>query len=473
MGAVRNWRKSIVILPCIVAAVSTFGSVRGPGEYSGVVIFDRWGVCHLYSGVYLMEISEKVKASLRPFQSKAVRVNAQEVYQPINPGDGLITKLQVLGPARETVSAHFGGPPNLDDLSLRVIPNFPPRGTDELIIELRNDGKNRREINTDSLGPTLLSRKQGLECFDPSDGPSYAAVTRSNITLLHDGPAGGSCLVDGKGRTVKLGLLPGFAISRRFELDPGQSIEVPLRFELSTGQYEFLAGYGGGVHEVRVLVSNLVDFDVDRVGKGHLTNGFLASNQVRAPRRVGEVCGRITLENGNPAGQAQVFLWPFPVAAEEPRAANTAVAEGDGWFRMKSVLKGTYVLGAILRDSNGVFVGAFGGSRPADAAALSVPDSSEGCSSFVTVHPEPVYTVRGHTQARDASSAERTARIIMTKGNAFPFEATVVVQPDGRYEFRNVPAGRYQFFAGWTGSGFDVRSDIDDVGVIIKWPEGK
>jgi hypothetical protein len=76
MGAVRNWHKSIVILPCIVAAVSTFGSARGPREYSGVVIFDRWGVCHLYSGVYLMEISEKVKASLRPFQSKAVRVNA-------------------------------------------------------------------------------------------------------------------------------------------------------------------------------------------------------------------------------------------------------------------------------------------------------------------------------------------------------------------------------------------------------------
>jgi hypothetical protein len=28
-----------------------------PGKYTGIVIFDHWGACHLYSGVYVLEIS--------------------------------------------------------------------------------------------------------------------------------------------------------------------------------------------------------------------------------------------------------------------------------------------------------------------------------------------------------------------------------------------------------------------------------
>ena len=39
---------------------------RGSGKYSGVVIFDRWGGCTLYSGIYVMYISEGVKEQLRP-----------------------------------------------------------------------------------------------------------------------------------------------------------------------------------------------------------------------------------------------------------------------------------------------------------------------------------------------------------------------------------------------------------------------
>jgi hypothetical protein len=59
----------------------------------------------------------------------------------------------------------------------------------------------------------------------------------------------------------------------------------------------------------------------------------------------------------------------------------------------------------------------------------------------------------------------------LISGDAFPFEATAVVQPDGHYEFRNIPAGRYQFFAGWTGSGFNVEADIADIKIDIKWPD--
>jgi hypothetical protein len=468
----RNWLKAVILpLVSFLVIVTAFGGIRAPGKYNGVVIFDRWGACHLYGGIYLMEISERIKESLRAFQGEAVLIDALEVHQPMNPGDGLITKLRVLGPAEEKVGGPFGGTPNLQGLSLRVMPNFSAQDADELIIELRNDSNSRIKINTGALGPTLLSKKQGLECMSPADGPSYAAVTRTDVAFLHQGPAGGTCLVNGKGRTVKLSLLPGAAFSERFDLDPGQSIEVPLRFKLSPGEYEFLAGYGGGTHETRALVSNQFGFDVDETGKAHLAKGALVSNQVRPSRSVGAVCGRVALEDGNPVGKARVILWPFPVAKEQPRAANMAFTNGDGWFRMESVLEGKYALSAMSADSGAVLAGAYGGRRPVDAPALSLPVSSEVCSLVVIVHPQPGYFVRGHTEPGEPSSGARTARMIMTRGHTFPFESTAIVQPNGQYEFRNVPAGLYHFFAGWTGSGFEVTDDIDDLDIDIKWPD--
>src|SRR4051812_15803797 len=38
-----------------------FGGLRGPGKYNGVVLFDRWDNCYLFSGVYLMYVSETLK----------------------------------------------------------------------------------------------------------------------------------------------------------------------------------------------------------------------------------------------------------------------------------------------------------------------------------------------------------------------------------------------------------------------------
>jgi len=110
-----------VLLSCSVPFTSIC-AIRGPGKYSGVVVFDRWDGCHLYSGAYITEISEKVKEKLRPFAGHAMVINAEEVFQPINPGDALITKLQVLGPAEEPVKAGFGLPPALEGLNLKAIP---------------------------------------------------------------------------------------------------------------------------------------------------------------------------------------------------------------------------------------------------------------------------------------------------------------------------------------------------------------
>ncbi len=445
-------------------------AVRGPGKYSGVVVFDRWDGCHLYSGAYVMEISEKVKEKLRPFAGQAMLIDAEEVFQPINPGDGLITKLQVLGPAEEPVKAGFGLPPNLEGLSLKAIPNFGSQGPDWLIVKLSNTGASKQAIDTNALAPTLLAKKQGLECLEPSDGPSYAAVSRTNVNFLNSQPASSSCLVNGKGTTVNMSLLPGAAISSQFDLAPGQSLEVPLRFDLSAGEYQFLAGYGGGVHQVRGLASNMISFNVDEAGKPHLVGGDTTAEPVRT-RRVGVVCGSVILPDGSAAADTKVFLWAAPMAKSEPRAADITLTQADGSFRMESVLEGHYVLSAVRVSPHSVLVGASGDRGLVDAKVLDLPSFPENCSIQLTILAQPTYTIRGRTEAADPAARARTARLILKSGNAYPFESTVAIQPDGRYEFRDVPPGRYQFFAGWTGAGFDVSADIEDLHVNIKWPD--
>jgi len=53
-------------------------------------------------------------------------------------------------------------------------------------------------------------------------------------------------------------------------LRPGEEYFATISFDLPPGDYDFLVGYGGGVHESESLVSNLVAFDVDQDGNGTL-----------------------------------------------------------------------------------------------------------------------------------------------------------------------------------------------------------
>lgn len=459
-----------LLLSCSLPFSGSCGII-GPGKYSGIVVFDRWDACHLYSGVYVMEISEKVKEKLRPFAGQAMLVDATEVFQPMNPGDALITKLQVLGPAEEPVRAGFGLPPVLEGLSLKAISNFGAHGAAELIVILSNSGASKRAIDANALAPTLLAKKQGLECLEPSDGPSYAAVTRMTVNLLNSQAARYLCSVNGKGRTVEVSLLPGVAISPEFDLAPGQSIEVPLRFNLSAGEYQFLAGYGGGAYQVRALASNMISFDVDEAGKPHVVGGETTAEPVRT-HRVGVVCGKVILPDGSAAADTKVFLWATPMAKSEPRAANMTTTQADGRFRMESVLDGQYALSAVRVSLHSILTGASGDRALADAKVLDLPISTEDCSLQLMIRPQPTYTVRGRTEAADPAGAPRSARLILTSGDAFPYEVKTTIQADGRYEFSDVPPGHYQFFAGWTGSAFDVKAD-KEVHINIKWPDPK
>ncbi len=267
-----------------------------------------------------------------------------------------------------------------------------------------------------------------------------------------------------------MSLSPGVAISPQFDLAPGQSVEVPLRFNLSTGEYQFLAGYGGGVHQVRALASNIISFDVDEAGKPHLIGGETTAEPLQT-RRFGVVCGNVILPDGSAAADTRVFLWAAPVAKSEPRATDMTITDAHGRFRMESVLEGQYALSAVRVSPHMVLAGASGDTGLANAKVLDLPSSPENCSLQLTIRAQPTYTIRGRTQAADPAATTRTTRLILKSGDAFPFESTVAVQADGRYEFNDVPPGRYQFFAGSMGAGFDVDADIENLNVNITWPD--
>jgi hypothetical protein len=264
-------------------------------------------------------------------------------------------------------------------------------------------------------------------------------------------------------------LLPGVAISPQFDLAPGRSIEVPLRFNLSAGAYQFLAGYGGGVHQVRALASNVISFDIDEAGKPHLVGGERMTEPVRT-HRVGAVCGSVILPDGSPAAETKVFLWATPMAKSEPRAAYTTITNADGRFLIEPVLEGQYALSAVRISLHSVLAGASGDRGLADAKVLDLPIFPEDCSLQLMIRPQPTYTVRGRAEPPDPAAGTKTARLILKSGAAYPFESTATIQADGRYEFSDVPPGRYQFFAGSIGSAFDVKGD-KEVNINIRWPQ--
>ncbi|HVO99306.1 MAG TPA: carboxypeptidase-like regulatory domain-containing protein [Bryobacteraceae bacterium] len=449
-------------------AFGLIAGIRGPGKYNGVVIFDRWGACYLYSGAYLMPVSEKVKELLRSWEGKAVLVDAQEVYQPMNPGDGLITKLVVLGPAEEPGSVPMQRPPDIDGLSLTVAANFSKEAPDELVVQVRNVGSTPRQLRMDALAPTLLAKKGGTEQFaQPTDGPSFAALTRFNMLFLARSPARHTWAINGHSHATAMSVAPGTPISASVQIEPGEVVEVPLIFELDPGEYEFLAGYGGGVHAARSLASNRLDFDVAESGKARLGAGERTVNLGRKPRGRGSVCGRVTREDGTTIERAQVVLWPYPFPADQPSAASVGLSDASGMFRLDSVLEGKYVLAAAATDAQGrVLAGALGGRRAADAPPVVFQGGDEGCSRVLTLFRQPGYTLSGQT---DTTAAGKTVRMILKRGDAFPWESSAVIGADGKYEFRNVPPGRYQFFAGWTGWGRDIEGDVEET-VKISWP---
>jgi hypothetical protein len=253
-------QRAVALVLSVVLLLSTalLAGLRGSGPYNGVVLFDRWDGCYLYSGIYLMYVSEKVKEGLRPYHGDFVLLDVLEVYQPINPGDGLV---KGYGKVELGKSQHEEETP-LEDVHMTITAEQHENGIVRFRVVLTDDGAKSVVIETSELALTLL-KKKGESENDwpmPSDGPSYALITRQSLVrLLHHDDSRVKILGSGRLRD-------------RYELGPGKTTAFEVEFRLPAGEYDFVAGYGGGVHESRLVVSNMIAFDVDRQKRAQLAS---------------------------------------------------------------------------------------------------------------------------------------------------------------------------------------------------------
>jgi hypothetical protein len=253
-----------LLLLCILSSefvITTKAGARGIGKYCGVVVFDRWDTCLLLSGPYITYISESVKNELRPYKGKAMQVDASRVIQHQNPGDALIQQYTIVGPAPDT-----GRWAKLDGLELFAESDFGLSGSPTFLIEIRNSGSNTATIESSEVGPTLLTSNPKFP-FAPSDGGSGAVITRGNLI----NPGSWSSTNGGETHFAAYDIDPASRPGERFQLNPGQTMSVRITFKASPGQYQFLFGYGGGVHEVKSLASNAISFDLNQRGVATLT----------------------------------------------------------------------------------------------------------------------------------------------------------------------------------------------------------
>jgi hypothetical protein len=253
-----------IFLSCLVASIvcslASVGGERGPGKYCGVVVFDRWDGCILYSGVYVMYVSENVKESLRRYAGNAVQIHATEVYQPINPGDGRIEKLEYLG-APPTGKRNWV---DLEGIRLSTSANAPPSGKAAATITIENTGRTPVKLFRQELALTLLMKRSSSDqkSFLVSDGPSFALITRQSFQI-----GGSEPRWKGEGITnngpYEWTIGEENSLPHEFTLKPNERKEVIVYFDLPDGQYDFLCGYGGGVHEGKCVASNLSAFDIE------------------------------------------------------------------------------------------------------------------------------------------------------------------------------------------------------------------
>jgi hypothetical protein len=251
--------KTLPIVICLIFTASfTQAGIRAPGKYCGVVVFDRWDGCTLYSGVYVMYISEGEKEKLREHAGQFVQIDAKEVSQPINPGDGLITDLEYLNSEPRGTSNWKA---SASELALRAEPDFKDGEKPSIIITLTNQSEEDVRVFGSDLAPTLLM-KDPADHF-VADGPSYALLTRNSFIV-----GGSEARTNGSGFTQDgaYSWQIDEAVPVSFDLAPEEEIRVRITFDMPPGEYEFLAGYGGDVHEEECLASNRVAFNVTDEG---------------------------------------------------------------------------------------------------------------------------------------------------------------------------------------------------------------
>ena len=168
-------KKIIIIVLCILSqAISGFAGLKTPGKYAGIPVFDRWDGCILYSGIYLMYVSEKVKESIRPYTGQAILIDAKQVWQPSNPGDGRIGSFRYLGVAHEY--SHWV---ILTGITLNTSAEIDTNGKVIATISIKNTGNKSVKIFSRELALTLLTKSKYPKFKhrgSPTDSTSFALI---------------------------------------------------------------------------------------------------------------------------------------------------------------------------------------------------------------------------------------------------------------------------------------------------------
>jgi hypothetical protein len=224
-------------------------------KYSGVVIFDRWDMCFLLSGGYISYVADSVKSELRPYRGKAMQVDASQVVQFENPGDAVILKYTIIGSAPDNRRG-----PVTDGLVLSTLSDFDSHGTPTFTIKIGNEGSSTIEIDSSEIGPTLMGSTRSVMAMT-SDIHSAAWNRRGSLV---DASAWSST-VDGVNISATYIIEPPL-LPRRFDLRSNSSIEARITLKVSPGQYQFMVGYGGGVHEEKSIASNAISFELSNHG---------------------------------------------------------------------------------------------------------------------------------------------------------------------------------------------------------------
>jgi hypothetical protein len=134
------------------------------------------------------------------------------------------------------------------------------KGALTLLIDIRNGGHFPVKISADRLGFAVFARRHKNEdfIFNPSDGPSYAAITRTsaaNSTGKSEVSAGENV------QRYAWRMNPNDRLPNDFTLQIGQTRRTSVAFQLPQGSYQFLAGYGQDVLSGQCVASNSVPFD--------------------------------------------------------------------------------------------------------------------------------------------------------------------------------------------------------------------
>lgn len=251
----RFARCTLVAMALCLSAAIAAGGIILPGKHGGMVLFDRWGGCYLYQGIFVMYVSEQTKEKLREYDRKWVQVDAREVYQPLNPGDGRIGKYDILGPAPKSPEWLV-----VDGMKLISAAAFENGHGPRVAVRVRNTGKDKLTVFSGQFAITVLAKIEGnSRLFNPSDGPSFALITRQNFEIGGDTPRWrGEAIANGVPYAWTIG--EHNALPHSFELAVGEQRMITVDLTLPPGEYEFIAGYAG--YAGAGVASNSVAFDI-------------------------------------------------------------------------------------------------------------------------------------------------------------------------------------------------------------------